>query len=101
MILLSTAARTGASQGRAVLLSGTEMWSDTAFLSKGRIFCFRMKFGWECIGYIFFFFSALREVLYKCVFHEYNSSASDPPLERMLVAVGVGNNVKLTKMLSI
>lgn len=56
MILLSTAARTGASQGRAVLLSGTEMWSDTAFLSKGRIFCFRMKFGWECIGYFFFFF---------------------------------------------
>lgn len=55
----------------------------------------------KALDNFFFFFSALREVLYKCVFHEYNSSASDPPLERTFVAGGAGNNVKLTKMLLI
>lgn len=44
-----------------------------------------------------FFFLAVREVLYKCVFHECNSSASDS-LERTLVAVYEGNNTRVTKI---
>lgn len=71
--------------------SGTEMESNTAFLSEGRSFHFRRKFSGEALDCFPFQLSG------KCwisVLHEHNRSALESPLEKMVVAAAVGHNRK-------